>query len=150
MRKRSWTDQQLIEAVAESFSWGAVIRKLGLCEAGGTYTFIQKVATQLGIDSLHFKGKVWNKGKKFPGIIARQLSQYLILNGPLIATTKLKRRLWQANLKQRACESCGITTWLGKPAPLELHHKNQNPRDNRIENLSILCANCHGIEKIEY
>ena len=41
------------------------------------------------------------------------------------------------------CECCNNTEWNGKPIPLELHHINGDNTDNRIENLQILCPNCH-------
>lgn len=55
----------------------------------------------------------------------------------------LKRRLIAAGLKQDCCEECGIRDWLGRPITLALHHRNGVPRDNRLENLAILCPNCH-------
>ena len=33
--------------------------------------------------------------------------------------------------------------WLGEPIPLELHHKDGDPFNNELDNLSILCPNCH-------
>ena len=33
--------------------------------------------------------------------------------------------------------------WNGNPLKLQLHHINGNHNDNRIENLQILCPNCH-------
>jgi DNA-binding transcriptional ArsR family regulator len=55
----------------------------------------------------------------------------------------LKRRLVQAGLLLALCAQCGITTWRGRPLALELHHINGDGQDNRLENLTLLCPNCH-------
>ncbi len=55
----------------------------------------------------------------------------------------LKRRLLKAGLKSERCEQCGITDWQGKPLSMQLHHVNGDGKDNRLENLRLLCANCH-------
>jgi DNA-binding CsgD family transcriptional regulator len=55
----------------------------------------------------------------------------------------LKIRLFKAGLKENRCERCGITEWAGKPLNMQLHHINGDGLDNRIENLELLCPNCH-------
>ena len=71
----------------------------------------------------------------------------MVLNGEkLLSAYKLKIRLFQFGLKKEVCERCGCTEWLGKKIPLELHHKNGNNLDNNIDNLEILCPNCHALE----
>jgi 5-methylcytosine-specific restriction endonuclease McrA len=57
--------------------------------------------------------------------------------------TNLKRRLLKAGLLSSACAECGLTTWRSRPLALELHHVNGDGKDNRLENLTLLCPNCH-------
>jgi hypothetical protein len=58
---------------------------------------------------------------------------------------KLKRRLLKEGLKQHICEYCRLSEWQDIPIPLELHHLNGDNRDNRLENLQLLCPNCHAL-----
>lgn len=67
----------------------------------------------------------------------------LFASGVKRGRNNLKRRLIQAGLKENRCEICGITEWLGKPLSMQLHHRNGDGRDNRLENIQLLCANCH-------
>jgi transposase len=57
--------------------------------------------------------------------------------------TNLKRRLMEAGLLLAICAECGITTWRDRALALELHHINGDGKDNRLENLALLCPNCH-------
>ena len=51
--------------------------------------------------------------------------------------------LVQTGYKEYKCECCGISDWNNKPIRLQLHHKNGNPNDNSLDNLEVLCPNCH-------
>lgn len=55
----------------------------------------------------------------------------------------VKQRLFDLGLKDRRCERCGRADWLGMPIALTLHHVNGEGQVNRLENLEILCPNCH-------
>jgi DNA-binding NarL/FixJ family response regulator/5-methylcytosine-specific restriction endonuclease McrA len=71
--------------------------------------------------------------------------EQLLVAGPRRNRGHLKNRLFAAGLKMRRCESCGLAEWQGQPIPLALHHVNGDRHDNRLANLQILCANCHGL-----
>jgi hypothetical protein len=55
----------------------------------------------------------------------------------------VKRRLIRTGLKEERCEHCGLSEWRGKPLRVALHHVNGDGYDHRIENLELLCPNCH-------
>jgi hypothetical protein len=55
----------------------------------------------------------------------------------------VKLRLLAAGLKQNRCEECGIASWRDRSLSLALHHVNGDRHDNRLENLQLLCPNCH-------
>ena len=64
-------------------------------------------------------------------------------HGPAAQPQSLKQRLLTAGLLQPWCAECGISTWRGRPIALQLHHLNGIGQDNRLENLALLCPNCH-------
>jgi hypothetical protein len=60
------------------------------------------------------------------------------------SNARLKSKLFKSSAKENRCEICGINEWLGKPLRCELHHIDGDNKNNELNNLQILCANCHG------
>lgn len=124
-----------VELIKTSSSLCEVCRKAGIVATTGNYKTLKKIISDEDIDVSHFKRQ---GGKQ----LAKPLEDYLVTGGT-ISSYKLKNKLFKYGLKEKKCEECGLTEWMGKPINLELHHKNGDPRDNRLENLEIMCPNCH-------
>jgi hypothetical protein len=134
-----------------------VLFALGLKQTGSNNSHIKMVIERLEIDKSHFLGKracLGNPiGKSSP-------KQYLIKynKSGSINTDSIKKRMFRDGVKEKKCEICNRREWEGKEIPLELHHKDGDRWNNLLENLLIVCCNCHAqtkgysknnIEKIE-
>jgi HNH endonuclease len=146
LRKRSWSLEQLAHAVETSASYRQVLLSLNLRAAGGNYRQLHKYIRETGLETAHFTGHGWSRGRKFDFRPRRSLEEILTVPSDY-PTFRLKHRLFAAGLKPPRCEECrwAETTPDGY-LPLELDHINGNPRDNRLENLKILCPNCHSLK----
>jgi hypothetical protein len=130
-QKPTWKDEQLIEAVSKCRSFTEVAFYLN--KSKSTNTILRRRAIELNLDFSHFK---------ISGYEPIPLSE--VLNDSVkYSSHRLKNRLIAEGIKEYKCECCGITEWNGQPAPIELDHINGNHHDNRLENLRILCPNCH-------
>lgn len=144
--KRKWTDEDFVVAVRDSLSYAQVLVKLGLKPAGSNYEMVKRKVKELNVSTSHMTGKAWNKGIRYrPIFVAKSLSEILVKHSTYITANHLKERLLAENVKPRKCECCGLATWMGKPIALELHHINGIRDDQRLENLQLLCPNCHAI-----
>jgi Zn finger protein HypA/HybF involved in hydrogenase expression len=144
MSKRKWTDEQFIKAVRESFSYAQVLEKLNLKVAGSNYDTVKRKIKDLNLNMDHMTGQSWNTGIRYRKVQSpRPLEEILIEHSTCVNSNNLRKRLLKEGLKEYRCECCGRAEWLGKPIKLELHHINGVKDDLRIENLSVLCPNCH-------
>lgn len=139
-----YTDDELTLAVQECKTWAETCRRLGVAPLTGSQWHMKKRATRLKLDTSHFVGNASNKGRVFGP--KNQIEYYLVKDGPHINSHTLRLRLIKEGIKEAKCEVCQNVEWLGKPIPLELHHKNSEHKDNRLENLEINCPNCHAMQ----
>lgn len=146
MKQRSWSKAQLSDAVNESNSLRQVISKIGLRPAGGNYDQVKKYIKEYSLNTAHFTGRAWNKGRTGLGKYRLSLEEVLV-NRSNYQSFKLKKRLFAGGLKKQCCEECG---WAERSIdgylPLELDHINGDKHDNRFDNLRVLCPNCHSLK----
>ena len=142
--KVNYTKELLEEKIKNCYSFAELCRRLGLSPEGSNPKTLRKKLDLFGIDYSHFTGRGWNIGLKFKPRVAKPLDLILTENSTY-QSYKLLKRLITEGKKEKKCECCGSIKWNGREIPLELHHINGNRTDNRLENLQVLCPNCHAL-----
>lgn len=132
---KEYTKEQLEEIVKRNKSYMGVARELGYKLAG---TYVKSINTMIqyyGFDISHFTGPAGSNRGNF------DMSRFT--TDSKARTNNL--RLALINLRGHQCECCKNIEWNGQPIPLEIHHKNGNNTDHSLENLELLCPNCHAL-----
>ena len=142
MKLHKYTESQLREAVKTSTSYRQVLKLLNVAAYGGNYDVLRKAIKHFNLDTSHFTGQAWNKGKKLD---PRQPIEKYLNNELTIQSYKLKNRLLKEEVFKHVCSNCKLSKWLDQPIPLELDHVNGDNKDNRLINLRLLCPNCHAL-----
>lgn len=130
---RNFTRQEIECFVKESKSLASLAEKLGYNKNNGHYpSQMRDMINKLNLNVSHFTGPVWNKNK---------FDYSRFRKGNTIKRSAALKAL--IALRGHRCEHCGNTQWFDKPIPLEIHHRDGDSLNNDLNNLQLLCPNCH-------
>lgn len=130
-----FSQEEIEQFVEESFSYAELARKIGYDDTsknGSVYRTVHQMIDELNLDTSHFTGQGWNKDN-FD--YSRFRYGKAIKNGTTLAAI--------VNLRGHRCEMCGLSEWMGKKITLEVHHVDGDSLNNELDNLQLLCPNCH-------
>lgn len=142
--KPSWDTESLYSIVPECTCYADVIRRVGLTLRAGNYKTVQKHINRLNIDISHFTGQSWVGTREYLPVKVIPLEEILV-EGSSYGTSNLRLRLIREGVLTAECSNCHLTEWLDSPIALELDHVNGVSNDHRLENLRLLCPNCHAL-----
>lgn len=133
---KNLTRDELEDLVKNNSSYAGIMHSIGLAVSGNSANILKKRIKDELLDTSHFTRRA-EYSVKIP------LDEILVKDRP--TTSKgLKKRLISEGFLKDICSECGNgNIWNGKPITLQLDHINGDHNDNRLENLRLLCPNCH-------
>lgn len=134
---RTWSDEDLKEAVKNSKNYSEVLGFLKL--KSGSRIKIKREIKNQNLDISHFS-KICNRkgGPQYSYSI-----EDILNNKTPLSTSAVKERLLKVKLLEYKCYICNISEWQNKKLMLQLDHINGNNENNELNNLRLLCPNCH-------
>jgi hypothetical protein len=137
------TKEEFQARVNKCNSIADILRSFSFVAGAANYKTVYARVKEDNIDISHIKiGPRANAGRPF--LAARKNVTEYLYNGSTIDSKSLKKKIFRDNILEKKCSECGVGPfWCNKPLTLQLHHINGDSYDNRLENLCILCPNCH-------
>jgi hypothetical protein len=129
------SETEFKEVVFSSMTMAQASAKLGL-----HFNTFKRIAVKLGVYNPNQSGK---GVKKDMSSVSIPLDEILEGKHPSYQTFKLKNRMLRENILNNVCSECKINEWNGKPISLELDHIDGVRTNHKLNNLRLLCPNCH-------
>lgn len=129
----------IIKIVGDKTTISDVLKEMGFNPKGGAKslrTLIKNILIENGV----YNGHAHNKGKNY---IVIPNDDFFIKSDKKRNYWNIRNALFKRGLKEKKCEKCGLYKWMGKEIPVEIHHKDGDKCNNELNNLEVLCPNCH-------
>lgn len=141
-----WSNKDILtDIVHRSKHLAGVLSQMGMTVTGGSHKTLKKYIKMYEISTSHFESRAsiirrsiiaYQESKKLP------ISELLAIRKRL--SSGVRKRIFREGLLKYECSKCGNNgNWNGLPLTLQIDHINGGPINNVINNLRVLCPNCH-------
>lgn len=150
-RLQPYTKEWLEELCDSSYSLAEVLRKAGRKQSGGNQTVLKKKIEEFQINTSHFTGQLWNKGKTMENDSRIQSSEKYEINEIFCKNSPVTQKVMRGyverhELLEYKCQNCGCDGhWQNGIITLEIDHIDGDNTNNELSNLRYLCPNCHAL-----
>lgn len=139
MEKNVVNKETAEEICKRVYSIADFCRMVGWKPTGANYRTFYKYVKEYNLDTSHFTGQKSNLGNKHN--IGLSKGEFF-RKDKLIKSKDIIKKLLSIGREYR-CEKCGITEWCGEEITLQVHHIDGDHFNNELDNLQLLCPNCH-------
>lgn len=137
------SDEEFRTVIEQAYSYSHALSYFNLQNKGHNSNTIKDRIKHLGLSTAHFLGRIESSTR------SRQLTKERFIQNVLTENSGkqrhcVKKYLLRFDLIKYECSKCfNNGVWMNEKISLQLDHKNGINNDNRLDNLTFLCPNCH-------